>query len=92
MFFSLRALLKKQNDRVIEGEITRGLFANTQRVTCNRKLARIFDTETDKVCTHTLRKLYAHMAFITHAGVDDDEFDYELHLSRFGPPVKKCII
>ncbi len=81
MFVSLRALLKKQNDGVIEGKITRSLFASAQITACNRRLARIFETETDKVCTHTMRKLYAHMAFITHAGEDDNEFYYVYNLS-----------
>ncbi len=76
----------------MEGKNERLTFTHNKTQACTRRLARIFETETDKVCTHTLRKLYVHMAFITHAGEDDDEFDYELHLSRFGPPVKKCII
>jgi hypothetical protein len=80
MFVSLRALLKRDDDRVIEGKITRLHFANTQVFACNRRLASIFERETDKVVTHTLRKLYVHMAFITHASDDDVEFDYVFNL------------
>jgi hypothetical protein len=65
---------------VIEGKYTRLSFTNSKITSCNRRLARIFDPETDKVCTHTLRKLYAHMAFITHASEDDVEVDYVFKL------------
>ncbi len=80
MFVSLRALLKNDNDRVIEGKNPRLQFTNTKITAFNRRLAIIFENETDKVCTHLLRKLYAHMAFITHAGEDDDEFEYVFSL------------
>ncbi len=80
MFVSLRALLKKDDGKVTEGKKTRSTFTNSKNTACNCRLARIFETETDKVCTHTLRKLYAHMAFITHAHKDDDEFDHILNL------------
>jgi hypothetical protein len=68
--------MKKDNNKVLEGKITRKRFVAYKTKTFNRRLAIIFATETEEVRTHTMRKLHAHMAFIPHADEDSDEFEY----------------
>ncbi len=52
-------------------------YINTKNIAVNRKLIKLFTEEKERVTSHDLRRIYAHIAYTKHADkVKESEMSY----------------
>ena len=63
MFNAMRNLVKEDNYLVETNENTRQNFMDAKYGRINERLHKFFESESEKVTTHLMRKIYACMAY-----------------------------